>query len=87
MGKGNYLLTIDYKDPVDGGKTKIEDYPEYEAGHVLALEIQPPCDDGKEEGESAESRDSLISSRMTTMTEKTKKDLENNEDGFEDRIP
>jgi len=79
VGKGNYLLTIDYKDPVDGGKTKIEDYPEYEAGHVLALEIQPPCDDGKEEGESAESRDSLISSRMTTMTEKTKKDLENND--------
>jgi ferredoxin-NADP reductase len=72
VGKGSYLLTIDYND--EGGKGG-DDYPAYEPGHVLALEIKPPSgDESTESGQEEES-----SSTMTTMTEKTKKDLEKND--------
>jgi ferredoxin-NADP reductase len=72
VGKGSYLLTIDYKND-EGGKGG----DDYEPGHVLALEIQPPS--GDESNLSAQEEDEESSSTMTVMTEKTKKDLEKND--------
>ena len=75
VGKGSYLLTIDYKN--DEGGNGGDDYPAYEPGHVLALEIQPPS--GDESTDSAQEDEEESSSTMTVMTEKTKKDLEKND--------
>lgn len=76
VGKGSYLLTIDYHNNEDNADDDFADYPQYESGHVLALEIQPPSD-----GETTESNDEAddAPASMTTMTDKTKKDLENND--------
>jgi len=76
VGKGNYLLTIDYKnDNLKNDNNNNDDddksvnYPQYEPGHVLALEIQPHSK--SETTEEAES--------PYQITEKTSKDLEKND--------
>ncbi len=65
VGKGSYLLTIDYETEQGNDNEELH----YDSGNVLALEIQPP---------SAESDDEE-SPRPYQITEKTKKDSENND--------
>lgn len=70
VGKGSFLLSIDY-DGI-GGDT---DIPTYQAGNVLALEIQPPPGSNVDENDD----DSVgTAPSHTTMNEKTQKDLKVN---------
>jgi len=70
VGKGSYLLTIDY-DRKNEDSDDDKEFPHYESGHVLALEIQRPSDDD-------EASSSSTSSELYTMTEKTKIDSKAN---------
>jgi ferredoxin-NADP reductase len=73
VGKGSYLLHIEYDKNYNNEKEEETEFENgyYQPGHVLALEIQPP---------PATTDDSLSSSTSlnTTMNEKTKRDLNNN---------
>lgn len=73
VGKGSYLLHIDY-DKNYNNEEEENDFEDgyYQPGHVLALEIQSP---------PATTDDSLSSSTSfnATMNEKTKRDLDKND--------
>jgi len=90
VGEGSYLLHIDYDKINDNGDS--EDSFEdgyYQPGHVLALEIQPrdkttadaisDTKKGSDINMDSLSSSSSSSSSFTTMSEKTKRDLENND--------
>jgi ferredoxin-NADP reductase len=74
VGRGSYLLYIDYDKSYNNEEEEENEFENgyYQPGHVLALEIQPP---------PATTDDSLSSSTSfnTTMNEKTKRDLNNND--------
>eukprot|EP00532_Pseudo-nitzschia_australis_P001927 CAMPEP_0168196550 /NCGR_PEP_ID=MMETSP0139_2-20121125/20579_1 /TAXON_ID=44445 /ORGANISM="Pseudo-nitzschia australis, Strain 10249 10 AB" /LENGTH=448 /DNA_ID=CAMNT_0008120739 /DNA_START=44 /DNA_END=1390 /DNA_ORIENTATION=- len=80
VGKGSYML---YVDCVDGMSNACD----YEPGHVLALEIQPPADTNANANADAvvpdEDKDAAepgsLASRINTMSEKAQKDMKNNE--------
>lgn len=88
VGKGSYLLHIDYTNTNnnDNDNEKKNDGYEYEPGHVLALEIQPPDADVDadvvDDTSTSTSTSSLTTTTTTTttatMNEKTRKDLETN---------
>ena len=82
VGKGSYLLTIDYENEQGDDNEKIH----YDSGHVLALEIQPPSeesDDAKfqiteKTRKDSENNDGYMLGPYTVSfgygTDKTKKD-------------
>lgn len=72
MGKGSYLLSIDVSDEEGVAVGETSKWEAYEPGHVLAMEIQPPASFDNSEDETGSP------SSMTTMSEKTQKDLEAN---------
>jgi len=88
VGKGSYLLTIDYKnaddDAADAAATDDDfaDYPVYEAGNVLALEIQPPSTISSSSSSSSSAGTDAAADEeeaAASMPEKTRRDLATNE--------